>query len=504
MTRSPTSSGSDSQRSLLALAAEQAVREEFGPPESPGCGLLAPDLLNTAWPTRNQKRKTRNAFTLIELLVVISIIAILISILLPALAKARELANRAVCMANIRGIVQSMVTYAQSNNGTFPVTASRQEPQVNWFNSPVPYYGGYADAANAPGLIATPQQAVQLMYTGTQSSGNPGPSGVGACTGAMWCLVLEGYATPASFICPSDSLAVGPSPEVNTYYGTGPIYLGNFAMNRGSGATPSTYLSAGYYNPNGEGLSYSFDFPWPWVNGAPGQQPGRWETTDGATSEVPLMSDMAPLDLNGGMPGNTGVYQRITTTLPTANTYGPYIYNSGNHAGDGQNVGFGDDHVTWEISPYAGQNGDNVYTWSESDPTVVNGTTDPYQVGLTGIGWAYPPVIETLAPRSTFVCGPCVPSIRLLPPKAMRGDARFRGTKGGWDRGLRPGRRAQAERSRGWRRAAPPSGPASGIGERGPPSAGRPSWGRTVGNAKWRTKSWSMHFRAAAGGRRCC
>ena len=73
--------------------------------------------------SRKARFKAAAAFTLIELLVVISIIAILVSILLPALAKARELANRAVCMANIRGIIQSMITYGQSNNGTFPAIA---------------------------------------------------------------------------------------------------------------------------------------------------------------------------------------------------------------------------------------------------------------------------------------------------------------------------------------------------------------------------------------------
>ena len=84
--------------------------------------------------------KGASAFTLIELLVVISIIAILISILLPALAKARELANRAVCMANIRGVIQSMVTYAQSNNGTFPVTV----------NQPGASPGAYDNAPGTP------------------------------------------------------------------------------------------------------------------------------------------------------------------------------------------------------------------------------------------------------------------------------------------------------------------------------------------------------------------
>ncbi len=396
---------------LVALAAEQVIREEFGPPEGVSYSAISSALLKT------ERRKRKTGFTLIELLVVISIIAILISILLPALAKARELANRAVCMANIRGIIQSMITYSQSNNGTFPATYPGYGPYYE--NSPAASYYG-------PGQQYTPQEAVVNWYYGNNWA-DPG-----AC---MWILVLQGYATPPTFICPSDPLAAGPSPLVAQFALPTMLYNENFS-NPG-GYSMNNGVSTGAYGGGGidqygrgelgKGLSYSIVFPWPWeaAAGKVSQTPGPWWNSNNSNTYTPLVSDMAPADggsnawgpSEGDGPGN-GVYHRITTTLPTANTYGPYIYNSGNHAGDGQNVGFGDDHVTWETSPYVGQNGDNIFTYTTATG-VVNGTTDTNQAGLSG-GNADPPEILTLgAPFDT-----CMTPVRTVnPAKAAQGYA---------------------------------------------------------------------------------
>lgn len=61
--------------------------------------------------------KRKNAFTLIELLVVISIIALLVAILMPALNKAREQATGSVCLGNQKSMILAWVMYADENNG---------------------------------------------------------------------------------------------------------------------------------------------------------------------------------------------------------------------------------------------------------------------------------------------------------------------------------------------------------------------------------------------------
>jgi len=130
--------------------------------------------------------KKLKAFTLIELLVVVAIIALLISILLPSLSRARELSKRTVCASNLRGIGQAMYIYAQDGD-KFPVTS------------------GYKSAG----------QACTFWYFRTTV---PPTQGVPSPTADLWIMIRNNNTTPKQFICPSTADNPDPAQDILSYY----------------------------------------------------------------------------------------------------------------------------------------------------------------------------------------------------------------------------------------------------------------------------------------------
>jgi prepilin-type N-terminal cleavage/methylation domain-containing protein len=91
-------------------------------------------------------RRSRQGFTLVELLVVIGIIALLISMLLPALNKARQAAETASCLAQLRSLGQAAAIYQAEYRGHVP-------PLAQWSTGPSPFSGNRYRGFNLWGLL---------------------------------------------------------------------------------------------------------------------------------------------------------------------------------------------------------------------------------------------------------------------------------------------------------------------------------------------------------------
>ncbi len=90
--------------------------------------------------------KKRTGFTLIELLVVISVIALLLSIMMPALSRVKKIAKQTVCLTNLRQLGIAMETYGYDNNGSFlrgiyGITGAYIGGKGFWLSDLNPYYG---------------------------------------------------------------------------------------------------------------------------------------------------------------------------------------------------------------------------------------------------------------------------------------------------------------------------------------------------------------------------
>jgi len=227
----------------------------------------------------------RRGFTLIELLVVVAIIALLIAILLPSLGKARELSNRSVCAANIRGIQQSLVVYSSGNDQYYP-----------WAGNPA---SQQTIAVKGNNFQSSTSSVMANMYMLVSTNGPSGNFPGGA-----------GQVAPKSFICKSDPANTTASTTNNTYW-TG-------------GSSPD--------------FCYSYSFAYHQVQQA--VAPWWKDTSDAA---CPISADMNPGSIK----------------VPSTATK----YNSVNHQGDGQNVGYADGHASFERQPNSGENQDNIYNY---------------------------------------------------------------------------------------------------------------------------------------------
>ncbi len=117
------------------------------------------------------KSQLERAFTLVELLVVISIIALLLSILMPSLAKVRELGRAVVCGTNQHQIYLALSMYTTDNKDKLPpysyaTSATSYYKSPFWHETIVPYFGKQnGQVGDVGGYLSCPSRKKNQRYT---------------------------------------------------------------------------------------------------------------------------------------------------------------------------------------------------------------------------------------------------------------------------------------------------------------------------------------------------
>jgi prepilin-type N-terminal cleavage/methylation domain-containing protein/prepilin-type processing-associated H-X9-DG protein len=173
----------------------------------------------------------RNAFTLIELLVVIAIIGILIALLLPAVQKVREAANRSKCTNNLRQLGLAAMNFENVYNRFPPgVTCTVQSSFSQYFPKPLETGKSYSlIVAIMPFIEQDNLDKAITPYLNddynSQYNYCKGPQSLGAQVIRI-------------LVCPSDTL---PNPPVGTYNSGSAIYYFGLSSYGGNGGTISVY-----------------------------------------------------------------------------------------------------------------------------------------------------------------------------------------------------------------------------------------------------------------------
>lgn len=262
----------------------------------------------------------KKGFTLVELLVVISIIAMLMGILMPALARVRFLAQRVVCGTHLSGIGKAIMTYANDYEGKYPRAGGKKSywgPTLNW-DPPLPNPGE------------------------REAFGYDPDNGVGATIGScLFLLVKYADAGTKIFVCSGDTGAT--KLELADYANEVPRQDVTEAWDFGG----NTIVPDG---PPGMHCSYSYHVPFGQIGTA------YFPLTTLGDAGMAMMADRSPYLVLSPDP------QRRPFMFPPPTKEQLRYGNSMSHRSEGQNVLFNDSHVSWEEEPYCGVDDDNIYT----------------------------------------------------------------------------------------------------------------------------------------------
>jgi prepilin-type N-terminal cleavage/methylation domain-containing protein/prepilin-type processing-associated H-X9-DG protein len=288
----------------------------------------------------------KKAFTLIELLVVVAIIALLISILLPSLARAREITKRAVCASNQRGIGQGHKVYANDNEDWYPISRYRLSTAT-----------GISNDTSVTFITHLSRNLEDPTTSQSETSVHPSRS--------LFLLVTNGTCSAKQFICPSSgdseddlrnrsnaSNIVASQPGVNRFDFRGYPYLSyGYQLPFGTKGQPNENLDPRVIVGADKG-------PW-YENGSDG---GDGNTLDGPRQGI----------TEGGDFKIAGVTQGKDILALDNERWRPY--NSRNHNGEGQNCLYMDGHVEFEKKPIVGVNSENIYTQHKADQWTLEST----------------------------------------------------------------------------------------------------------------------------------